>query len=92
MALMDAIGVFAMNMTYDVPVKLFSFHLILMSCFLLAPNSRRLFDLFVLDRSAALREEPPLGRTDRARRGAVVAQVVFGVYALLFGLYGSVEG
>src|SRR6185503_1468921 len=79
MSLMDAVGVFAMNMTYDVPVKLFAFHLILLSLFLLAPNARRLYDLFLLHRSATLREEPPLGSTERARRRAVVAQGVFAV-------------
>ena len=31
--------IFTLNMTYDVPVKLFSFHLILMSLFLLAPDA-----------------------------------------------------
>jgi uncharacterized membrane protein YphA (DoxX/SURF4 family) len=41
-ALADAIQVFALNMTYDVPVKLFSFHLILMAVFLIAPATRRL--------------------------------------------------
>ena len=36
--LVDAVEIFALNMTYDVPVKLFSFHLVIMSLFLLAPE------------------------------------------------------
>ena len=38
--LADMIQVFTLNMTYDVPVKLFSFHLLLFSLFLLAPDIR----------------------------------------------------
>ena len=38
-ALGCTIQIFTLNMTYDVPVKLFSFHLILMSIFLAAPSS-----------------------------------------------------
>ena len=44
--LADAIEVFVLNMTYDVPVKLFSFHLVLMTVFLLAPEMRRLAGFF----------------------------------------------
>ena len=77
--LMDASMIFLLNMTYDVPVKLFSFHLILMSLFLLAPNARRLFDLFLVQRSTNLRAEPRVGG-----RRAVVAQGVYGL--LILGL------
>ena len=40
--LADMVQVFMLNMTYDIPVKLFSFHLLLFSLFLLAPDIRRL--------------------------------------------------
>src|SRR6478672_4631483 len=36
------IQVFVLDMTYDVPAKRFAFHVILLSCFLLAPNVPRL--------------------------------------------------
>lgn len=87
MCLMDTIAVFTLNMTYDVPVKLFSFNLVLMSLVLLAPNIRRLFDLLVLQRSAILRQEPPIGHTATARRNWVVAQLAFGVVVLLIGVH-----
>jgi len=35
-----------LNMAYDVPVKLFSFHLILLALFLLAPNLPGLITFF----------------------------------------------
>jgi hypothetical protein len=84
MGLMDAIAVFVLNMTYDVDVKLFSFHLVVISIVLTLPNARRLFDLFVLHRPSAIPPEPTVGRTARGRRVSVAAQLVFLVY--MFGL------
>ncbi|MFO0963064.1 MAG: hypothetical protein U0625_09175 [Phycisphaerales bacterium] len=45
-------NVVMMNLCYDVPVKLYSSHLLLMCCFLLLPDLRRLLDVFVLNRPA----------------------------------------
>lgn len=41
-------NVFMLNMCYDVPVKLYSFNLLMMAMFLVAPNVRRLVGLLVL--------------------------------------------
>lgn len=79
-------------MTYDVPVKLFSFHLVLMSLFLLAPNPARLRDFFVLQRATTVRGEEGLGATDRARRASVIAQIVYGGLVLALGAYGDHQG
>lgn len=89
--LADLTQVFALNMTYDVPVKLFSFHLILFSVFLLAPDGRRLFDFFLSDRAAEPSAQPPLCRTPRANRIAVALQVVFGLYLVAMNVYGGVQ-
>lgn len=90
LALMNSIAIFALNMTYDVPVKLFSFHLILMSLFLLAPEMSRLFR-FYLGAAVGRSREPRLGGTPRAQRVAVIAQGTFGAYLLALGLYGSMQ-
>ncbi len=42
LALTASVEIFVLNMTYDVPVKLFSFHLVLMSSVLIAPHAPRL--------------------------------------------------
>jgi hypothetical protein len=80
--LMDAAMVFLLNMTYNVDVKLFSFHLVVMSLFLLAPNARPLFDLFIRHRVGSLRAEPAVGGSPSAWRKLVIAQAVFAVYIL----------
>jgi hypothetical protein len=76
-------------MTYDVPVKLFSFHLILMCLFLLAPEFRRLADFFVLNRIPGPSMRAPLFKTRRANRIAVAAQIVFGMCLLAANAYSS---
>jgi hypothetical protein len=78
--LMDATMIFLLNMTYDVPVKLFSFHLILMLLFLLAPNARNLFDLFVQHQVTTVRCEPALARSRALHRRLVLAQIVYGLF------------
>src|SRR5215510_13971126 len=90
-ALFATLQIFTLNMTYDVPVKLFSFHLILMSLFLLAPEARRLVNVLVLNRTTGPSTQPPLGRSRRAILIGVVAQCVFGVYLLGMGLNSSRE-
>jgi hypothetical protein len=43
----------ALNFCYDVPVKLFSTHLLIMAIWLIGPDVRSLFELFVLRKPAA---------------------------------------
>ena len=90
--LADMVQVFTLNMTYDVPVKLLSFHLILMSLFLLGPDLQRLANVFLLNRTAGPSTQPPLFATARASRFLLIAQIVFGIYLLGMNAYGSWSG
>jgi uncharacterized membrane protein YphA (DoxX/SURF4 family) len=90
--LADMIQVFMLNMTYDVPVKLFSFHLIVFSLFLLAPEARRLFNFFFTNRAIVPARQTPLFRSARANRIAVLLQVVFGFYLIGMGIYSGIQG
>jgi uncharacterized membrane protein YphA (DoxX/SURF4 family) len=87
--LTDMTQVFIINMTYDIPVKLFAFHLILMALFLLAPELRRLLSFFVLNRTAEPSRQPQLFRTSRANRIALAVQMLFGIYLLGMNAYGG---
>ena len=89
--LADMIQVFMLNMTYDVPVKLFSFHLILFSLFLLAPDARRLLEFFFTDRTVSPSQEKPLFHSLRANRIAVILQVVFGLYLMGMNIYSGID-
>jgi hypothetical protein len=87
--LADTVQVFMLNMTYDVPVKLLSFHLILMALFLLAPDLPRLANLFFLSRPAGPSTEPRLFGTRRANRIALAVQILFGIWLVALGAYGG---
>jgi uncharacterized membrane protein YphA (DoxX/SURF4 family) len=85
----DMTQVFMLNMTYDVPVKLLSFHLFLLALFLLAPEFPRLVRFFLLDRATGPSAEPALFAAPRANRWAFAAQIVFGIWLLGMNAYGS---
>ena len=88
----DMTQVFMLNMTYDVPVKQLSFHLLLLSLFLLAPEGRRLADFFFRSRAVAPSTQPQLFQTRRANRIALAAQVAFGVWLLGMNGYSGWTG
>ncbi len=80
-------NVVAMNFCYDVPVKLYSTNLLLMSVFLIAPDLRRLLDVF-------LRNRPTAPAPDYAvrfeRRWLRVAAAVFCVAFVGYELFGEI--
>ncbi len=88
----DMTQVFVLNMTYDVPVKLLSFHLLLLAAFLLAPDAKRLADFLVLDRPVERSSGSALFSTPRANRIALAAQIVLGVYLLAANVYSGLNG
>ncbi|MGC1502206.1 MAG: hypothetical protein WA800_19545, partial [Terriglobales bacterium] len=88
-ALCDMTHVFMLNMTYDVPVKLFSFHLILMALFLLAPDCQRLLNFFFRNRAVAPSAHPQLFKSRRANRIGLALQIVFGLWMIGSSLYGA---
>jgi hypothetical protein len=71
-------NVVALNLAYDVPVKLYSGQLLVMALFLVAPHARRLADLLVLNRPA----HPIVLRPFPLTRGWA-RWTAFGVKALL---------
>jgi hypothetical protein len=75
--------VFMLNMSFDVPVKILSFHMLLMSLVLLAPQIRRLANVLVLERSSEPASQPVLFATPRANRIAALVQVLLGVWVLI---------
>ena len=59
-------NVVALNVFYDVPVKLYSANLLAMAIYLAVPDLRRLFDFFVLRRAIEPRPDEPLLRPRRS--------------------------
>jgi hypothetical protein len=89
--LADVVEVFMLNMSYDVPVKLFSFQLILMSLFLLAPEMKRMARFFFSDREPGARVRAALFQSRRKNRIALWVQVVWGLAIVANNLYGDYQ-
>ena len=70
--------VFMLNMTYDVPVKLFSFHLVVMAAVLIAPYAKSMSHVVFGIRSRS--------------RWAAVAQTVAGLYLVGMAAYSGWQG
>ncbi|WP_238846000.1 DoxX family protein [Nocardia terpenica] len=83
LCLVDMAQVFVLNMTFDVPVKILSGHLMAMSLLLLAPEARRLTNALLLGRATAASTYPEPFRTTRSRRIAAAVQVALGVWLLV---------
>lgn len=84
--------IFTLNMTYDVPVKLFSLHLIVFSLVLLAPDMRRLFNLLVLNRAVPAPSHVPLVRNRRLRVVLIAMQLAFGGWLVWSNYNRSMQG
>lgn len=88
-----SIGVLAnvvmLNMSYDVPVKLYSLHLFALAVFVAAPDFRRLADLFVLNRPVEPAASRPLFTHKWLHRGALALRTVFVLYVAGLTLYQS---
>ncbi|HMP04599.1 MAG TPA: hypothetical protein PKC45_19095, partial [Gemmatales bacterium] len=76
--------VLALNLCYDVPVKLYSAHYLLMAGFLIAPDLPRLWRLFVVNQPVAAAQLPPLGGRIWLDRTALAFRTLF--VAALVGL------
>jgi hypothetical protein len=81
-----------LNFSYDVPVKLFSMHLVAMSLFLMAPDLGRLAKMFVLNRAVEPAVLRPLSRWNWVNQGSVVLRTLAVGGFLVLALYGAQQG
>jgi len=84
-------NVVLLNLSYDVPVKLYSSHLLLMAIVLAAPDLRRLASLFVWNRRVPPAEQRPLFASRQGNRAALVFRTVFILYVTVAALHESHE-
>lgn len=70
-------NVVMLNFSYDVPVKLYSTHLLLMAVFLAAHDLRRLANVLVLNRPAEPAEVRPLFQRKWLNRAAMALGILF---------------
>ncbi|MFF0226415.1 DoxX family protein [Streptomyces sp. NPDC004629] len=80
LASVELTQVLILNATYQVPLKIFTFHLLLLSLFVLAPYGVRLVKFFVLNQSVGPFARPPLFQARRAAHLALAAQLLVGAW------------
>jgi uncharacterized membrane protein YphA (DoxX/SURF4 family) len=95
-SLADMVMVLILDMAYDVPIRLLAFHLILLSCFILAPDVPRLVRFLLLNRATAPSTQVQLFR-GRANRIALAAQIILGLWLIgvnfhQFRIYWTTQG
>jgi len=82
-------NIMAINYCFDVPVKLLSTTLVLMSLFLLAKDTKRLIDFFVLHQTTSL----PVPRTPKFKKRWVnITAATFKYLVIAFVLYQNISG
>ncbi len=82
-------NVVVMNFAYDVPVKLFSTHLLLTAVYLCLPDARRVLNVLVLNRAAPAARLRREGRPTWARVSMGVGKWLVVLYALGWGARGG---
>ncbi len=76
-----------LNFSYDVPVKIFSVHLLGMAIFLAAHDARRLANLFLLNRPAPRAADVPLFRRRWSHQGTLALRTLLVVAFLGSSFY-----
>jgi uncharacterized membrane protein YphA (DoxX/SURF4 family) len=87
----DMTMVFMMNMGYDVPVKIMSFHYLIMGVLLVAPDLRRLADLFLFNRPVEAAEIRPLFTRKRLDQAVQILFIGFGLYMIGTNIIEGIE-
>jgi hypothetical protein len=85
-------NVFMLNMSFDIPVKQFSGHLLLMCLFLAALDRKRLIDLFLRDRGAAQLRHFELFATRRSKIASWVVGVGIAGWMIVSTFYAEYSG
>lgn len=82
-------NVVMLNFSYDVPVKLYSSHLLAMAVFLTLPDLRRLADFFLLHRALERMEVGRLFQGKWLHRGTLVLRALFVAFVIYVSLAGA---
>jgi uncharacterized membrane protein YphA (DoxX/SURF4 family) len=85
----DSTMVFTLNMSYDVPVKLYSLQLLLMGVFLIAPDVGRLSNMFILNRRVEPAEPARFFLGKWPNRIPPAALTALGLCLLVLNFYGA---
>ncbi|WP_299434639.1 hypothetical protein [uncultured Aquimarina sp.] len=85
-------NVFMMNMSYDIPVKLYSALLTIMGVFILAPDIKNILNFFVLNKEVKPKKIPQYFTKKKLKIAAIVIKTLVIGYLFYTNIEGSLEG
>ncbi len=91
LALVIMVQVVALNFFYDVPVKLFSVHVLLLCIFLAAPHGQRLYHFFITGSAVEPVVYEPYTSNRRQQALLHVGKYSFIIVVLLYNIYHTIQ-
>lgn len=85
------LNIFLLNMSYDVPVKLFSFQLMLVGIYIASRDWKRILNFFILNRNAAPSENYPVIKSQRGKWILLGVQILFAGFVIYNQVSQSIE-
>jgi uncharacterized membrane protein YphA (DoxX/SURF4 family) len=79
-------NVLMLNLSYDVPRKIFTIHLMLIAVLLTLPDIKRLTNVFILNRATEPIPDAPFFKDQLLNRGVLVLQYLYGLVTLAIAL------
>jgi len=84
-------NVFMMNMSYDIPVKLFSGLLTLMGLFLLIPDGKRILNFLVFNKPVREKEIITYSRKKNVKTAIIISKICFICFLIYTNIDRSIE-
>jgi uncharacterized membrane protein YphA (DoxX/SURF4 family) len=84
-------NVFMLNMSYDVPVKLFSFNLLVAALILAGPDLANVVRFFILKRAGQLTIDRPFFSNRRLNLAGLILQLLFAAFLVGIDLYSALQ-
>lgn len=75
-------NVLMLNLCYDVPRKIFTIHLMVWCIFLVLPDTKRILNLFIFNRTAEPATAVPFLKDKQLNRGVLLLQYLYGAASL----------
>ncbi|GAA4273104.1 hypothetical protein U6A24_07490 [Aquimarina gracilis] len=85
-------NVFMMNMSYDIPVKLYSGLLTIMGIFLLAPDIKRTLDFFILNKAVNPKIFLPYTTQEKAKKAINILKIITVLFLFYYNINDAIEG
>ncbi|MBQ0734422.1 hypothetical protein [Aquimarina celericrescens] len=85
-------NIFMMNMSYDIPVKLYSGLLTIMGIFLLIPDLKRILDFFILNKVVNSKTILPYTDKEKTKKAIIGLKIITVLFLFYYNINDAIEG